>query len=133
MEVGTEEATQAAVQHGNLAALQLALQHCRQRQQEEGHSAEPPAKAVLCAEWSGHVPTTAWLHEAKGELHPDLLPDLLPVVLGLGHLFMLRWLLEAGCRPACSTTLSNVAKRWPSDTRTASDWWRRCGCCQIKG
>ncbi len=111
VEVGTLETVKAAAGQGNLAALQRALQHWRQRQHEEGRSLAPPPAAMLCAVRSGHVPTATWLHQAGGKLQSGLLRH----AFGSGHLPMLRCLLEAGC-PTGDTTLAEVVSRWPSDT-----------------
>ncbi len=135
VDVGTEETVRMATRHGNLAALQLALQQCAQQQQQqqqqqqeeeedEGGMEVPLSEAMLCAVQSSHVPTAAWLHQAGCELQSDLLWE----ALDPGRLHMLRWLLESGC-PTGGVTLANVADLWPS--RTPADGERLLEALQL--
>lgn len=114
VEVGTLRTVEEAALHGNLAALQLALQHWRQQQpqqqEEEEEEAVPLRCAMVYAVRSGHVPTAAWLHQAGCGLQFN---RLFKAVVSPGHLHMLRWLLESGC-PVEGVTLTSVAEWWPS-------------------
>ncbi len=114
-EVGTEGTVKAAAQHGNLEALQVALQ--RWQQQEACSPAQASAAmqyamhcAMHCAAQSGHVPTATWLHQAGCELNDRLLWD----AISHGNLRMLRWLLEVGC-PVGRGTVALVVELWPND------------------
>ncbi len=106
-----------AAEHGNLAALELLVQHWR--------GGALPDRALSCAAAAGSLATASWLRQAGCTLTSSAFLE----AFSRGDLPMVRWLLEAGCPRSESGTLAAAIFVWPRDT--AADGQRLVEAVQL--
>ncbi len=112
LELGREEAMEAAARAGNLEALQLLAAAWRAR---NGHDTTLPDKLLQAAASSGSVPTASWLRQQGLPLSAPLYE----AAFAGGDLPMLRWLLEGEC-PRGWLGLSDAVGLWLTRTSAAT-------------
>ncbi len=98
------DAMYLAAEHGNLAALQLLLQH--------RGGAAPPDHALYHAAAAGSIATASWLQQAGCTLTGSVFWE----AFCRGDLPMVRWLLEAESSRLQFETLAYAIRVWPRDS-----------------
>ncbi len=106
-----------AAGHGNLAALELLVQHWR--------GGALPENPLFCALLAGSISMAVWLRQAGC----TLTTSAFNLALHQGNLPMVSWLLEAGSPRGEADTLAEAIRLWPRDT--AADGQRLVEALQL--